>query len=79
MFFYQVVSLPAYYGWYEVDMEALSHPMARGRWVATILRKLGSSYKGQLDGAVLGKQSNGCTLQSLSLSAHHGALFLIHA
>ena len=29
VFFYQVVSLPAYYGWHEVDMEALSHPMAQ--------------------------------------------------
>ena len=47
--------------------------------VATVLRKLGSSYKGQLEGAVLGKQSNGSTLQYLSLSAHHGALFLINA
>lgn len=30
--FFQVVSLPAYYGWHEADAEALSHPVARDRW-----------------------------------------------
>lgn len=71
---FQVVSLPAYYGWHEADAEALSQSCGSGPMVATVLRTLGSSYKGQLEGAVLGKQSNVCnSSNAFSLSAHHGA------